>query len=50
MCFLVLKIFPWQVQLFGLGGSFQCNAVCCFLAIAFVLKFLPETQVSKKNV
>ncbi len=39
MSSLVLKVYPTQVSLLGLGGAFICNAVCCFLAAAFVLRW-----------
>ncbi len=35
---LVLKLFPAQVNLLGLGGAFICNSMCCFLASGFVLR------------
>nr|CAD7197071.1 unnamed protein product [Timema douglasi] len=44
LMFMVIKLFPTFVNMFGLHGCFWFYASCCGSAILFVYFFVPETK------
>jgi MFS transporter, SP family, arabinose:H+ symporter len=42
--FVVILVFPWQLQSLGSATTFLFYGLCALAGLAFVLRVLPETK------